>query len=147
MHVGTYTIDANDDHSNDGDYVFQVEYKDRSNNEMTSYTSGVKVIDTTKPVINVEYSNSNVINELTDTENHTRKYFASAQTATITITRIEEEITRKQNRIRTLGNSIDNCNNTISNMNATIRRIEAQEREEARRRAEERRRAESASNN
>lgn len=85
MHVGTYTIDANDDHSNDGDYVFQVEYKDRSNNEMTSYTSGVKVIDTTKPVINVEYSNSNVINELTDTENHTRKYFASAQTATITI--------------------------------------------------------------
>lgn len=85
VHVGTYTIDANDDHSNDGDYVFQVEYKDRSNNEMTSYTSGVKVIDTTKPVINVEYSNSNVINELTDTENHTRKYFASAQTATITI--------------------------------------------------------------
>lgn len=85
VHVGTYTIDAKDDHSNDGDYVFRVEYKDRSNNEMTSYTSGVKVIDTTKPVINVEYSNSNVINELTDTENHTRKYFASTQTATITI--------------------------------------------------------------
>jgi hypothetical protein len=86
VHVGKVVIEAASNHSNDGDYVFQVEYKDRSNNEMTSYTSEIKVIDTTKPVIDVKYANTNPINEMTDVENHQRKYFASIQTATITIT-------------------------------------------------------------
>lgn len=86
VHVGKVVIGAPVDHSGDGDYVFTVEYTDRSNNEMSKYSSGVKVIDTIKPVIKVEYSNSNPINELTDVENHQRKYFASAQTATVTIT-------------------------------------------------------------
>jgi hypothetical protein len=86
VHVGTIVIAAAADHSNDGDYVFQVEYKDRSNNEMASYTSGTKVIDTTAPVIEVSYANTVPVNEMLDAENHTRKYFASAQTATIVIT-------------------------------------------------------------
>ncbi len=86
VHVGKVVIQASSNHSNDGDYVFSVEYTDRSNNEMTRYTSNTKVIDTTKPIIEVEYADKNPINELTDGENHQRKYFGSTQTATITIT-------------------------------------------------------------
>lgn len=52
---------------------------------MTLYKSNTKVIDTTNPIIKVEYANTNPVNELTDGENHQRKYFASTQTATITI--------------------------------------------------------------
>lgn len=85
-HIGKVVIGAGTDHSNDGDYVFIVDYKDRSNNTMPTYTSGTKVIDTTKPVINVQYANNNPVNELIDVENHQRKYFAATQTATITIT-------------------------------------------------------------
>lgn len=86
VHVGKVVISATSNHANDGDYIFTVEYKDRSNNEMNAYTSNTKVIDTTNPIINVEYANTNPVNELTDGENHQRKYFASTQTATITIT-------------------------------------------------------------
>lgn len=86
VHVGTYTIDASQDHINDGDYVFIVEYKDRSNNEMTAYMSDIKVIDTTIPVIKVEYSNTDPVNTITDSEGHQRKYFSTTNTATITIT-------------------------------------------------------------
>lgn len=85
VHVGKVVISATSNHANDGDYIFTVEYKDRSNNEMNSYTSNTKVIDTTNPIISVEYANTNPVNELTDGENHQRKYFASTQTATITI--------------------------------------------------------------
>ncbi|MGN0317026.1 MAG: Ig-like domain-containing protein [Lachnospira sp.] len=85
-HVGKVVIEAASNHSNDGDYIFTVEYKDRSNNEMNIYTSNPKVIDTTNPIIDVEYANTSPINELTDGENHQRKYFATTQTATITIT-------------------------------------------------------------
>jgi hypothetical protein len=86
VHVGRVEIEATTNHANDGDYVFQVEYTDRSNNEMVSYTSGVMVIDTIKPVIDVKYENTNPINEMQDGERHQRKYFSSTQTATITIT-------------------------------------------------------------
>lgn len=85
VHVGKVVIPAASNHSNDGDYIFTVEYKDRSNNEMVAYKSNTKVIDTTNPIIKVEYANTNPVNELTDSENHQRKYFASTQTATITI--------------------------------------------------------------
>ena len=85
VHVGKVVISAASNHANDGDYIFTVEYKDRSNNEMTLYKSNTKVIDTTNPIIKVEYANTNPVNELTDGENHQRKYFASTQTATITI--------------------------------------------------------------
>lgn len=86
VHVGKVVIEAASNHSNDGEYIFQVEYTDRSNNKMTSYTSETKVIDTTKPVIDVQYADTNPIIELMDGENHQRKYFASTQTATITVT-------------------------------------------------------------
>lgn len=86
IHVGTYTIKASDDHSGDADYVFRVRYEDRSKNEMSTYTSDTITIDTTKPVIDVSYSNQNVKNSLCDLEEHERKYFDAAQTATVTIT-------------------------------------------------------------
>jgi hypothetical protein len=86
VHVGTVVIEAKSDHSNDGDYIFEVEYTDRSNNKMNSYKSGIKVIDTIKPEITVTYSNSNIINTLTDSENHQREYFETEQVATVTIT-------------------------------------------------------------
>lgn len=85
VHVGTYTIAAPYDHSSDGDYVFTVEYTDRSTNQMVTYASNIFVIDTIKPVINVEYSNQNIINTLQDNENRNRNYYDSVQTATVTI--------------------------------------------------------------
>lgn len=84
-HIGKVEIEAKSDHSNDGDYVFKIEYKDKSNNQMKSYVSDIKVIDTTAPVINVSYGNTNVSNEVVDGENHLRKYFASTQIATVSI--------------------------------------------------------------
>lgn len=85
VHVGRYTIAAPYDHSSDGDYVFTVEYTDRSTNQMVTYASNIFVIDTIKPVINVEYSNQNIINTLQDNENRNRNYYDSVQTATVTI--------------------------------------------------------------
>ncbi len=85
QHIGTYKIFAIGDHSNDGDYVIRVNYKDRSDNEMKSYTSQTIVIDTINPTIDVKYSNTTPINTLQDGENHSRKYFNTTQVATITI--------------------------------------------------------------
>ncbi len=85
VHIGTYTIEASANHANDGDYVFTVDYKDHSSNEMASYTSNTKVIDTCIPEIRVEYSNVNPVNIFTDSDGNQRRYFASTNTATITI--------------------------------------------------------------
>lgn len=91
--VGTMTLPALEDHSGDGHYIIHVEYADKSynpnaesNNTVTTYTSNVLTIDTIKPVIDVEYQNPNVINTLTDTENHNRDYFDDTQAAIVTIT-------------------------------------------------------------
>ena len=86
VHIGTYTISAPDDHSGDADYVFRVQYTDRSNNKMAAYTSDIITIDTIKPVIDVSYSNQNVKNTLSDTDGYTRKYFGATQMATVTVT-------------------------------------------------------------
>lgn len=85
LHIGTCTIAAPADHSGDGDYIFRVEYTDRSSNEMAEYTSDTITVDTIKPVINVEYRDQNPVNTLTDTENHARKYFNTTQSATVTV--------------------------------------------------------------
>lgn len=84
--VGTFTLPAPADHSGDGHYVITVEYTDRSNNKMTKYVSDTHTIDTTKPVIHVEYQNKNVANTLTDRDGNERKYFDNTQTAIVTIT-------------------------------------------------------------
>lgn len=105
VHIGTLTLPAPADHSGDGDYVIYVKYHDRSQNDLniekglsnsTSYQDNEKeyieykshtiTIDTIKPVIDVEYQNPNVINTLTDTENHNRDYFDDTQAAIVTIT-------------------------------------------------------------
>lgn len=78
-HIGTYTL------SGDGDYVVNVEYTDRSNNQMDSYTSHTITIDTIKPVISVEYQNTNLIDTVKDHEEKDRKYFDNTQTAIVTI--------------------------------------------------------------
>lgn len=83
--IGTFTLPAPTDHSGDGHYVITVEYTDRSNNEMVKYVSDTHTIDTTLPVINVEYQNKTVANKLTDRDGNERKYFADTQTAVITI--------------------------------------------------------------
>lgn len=81
--VGTFTIPAHADHSGDGDYVISVEYADRSGNEMAPYTSDTYTIDTIKPVITVEYGNTDFTNQFKEENN--RKYFDDVQTAKITI--------------------------------------------------------------
>jgi len=83
--IGIFTLEASEDHSNDGHYVITVEYTDRSNNEMVKYVSDVHTIDTTAPVINVEYLNKDVKNTLEDSEGNDRDYFKEVQTAVVTI--------------------------------------------------------------
>lgn len=84
--IGTFTLKAPDDHSGDGHYVITVEYTDRSTNEMKKYVSDTYTIDTTLPVISVEYQNKDVVNTLLDRDENERSYFADTQTAVITIT-------------------------------------------------------------
>lgn len=85
--VGTFTLPAPADHSGDGHYVITVEYTDRSNNEMVKYVSDTHTIDTTLPVINVEYDDDAVaiVNTLIDKDGNERKYYANEKTATVTI--------------------------------------------------------------
>lgn len=78
-HIGTYTL------SGDGDYVVNVEYTDRSDNQMDSYTSHTITIDTIKPVIDVKYQNTNLIDTVKDRDEKDRKYFDDTQTAIVTI--------------------------------------------------------------
>ncbi|HZK01037.1 MAG TPA: hypothetical protein VFC79_13550, partial [Tissierellaceae bacterium] len=85
LHIGTYTIPAPSDHSKDGDYVITVKYKDRSNNQMKTYTSNSLVVDTTNPLISVSYADNSPINTMNDSEGNQRKYFSNTQTATVLI--------------------------------------------------------------
>ncbi len=80
-----YTIQAKEDHTNDGDYRIYVDYTDKSGNEMKTWQSDVIVIDTIKPVISVKYENENVKNQMEDNEGNLRNYFDSDQTTEITI--------------------------------------------------------------
>ena len=84
-HIGTFVVKADSAHTNDADYVFKIEYTDRSNNKMIPYTSNIKVIDTINPEIAIDYSNKDVKNTLEDIEGNSRKYFDSVQTSTITV--------------------------------------------------------------
>lgn len=63
--------DATTNHSNDGDYVFMVEYKDRSNNNMASYSSGIKVTLSVGTNDILEQSISNVMNDVADNVSET----------------------------------------------------------------------------
>ncbi len=84
---GEFQLPATEDHSADGDYVVKVTYTDKSTNEAVAYESEVIVIDTTAPVINVAYANTDVKNILPDPHVEAdRKYFDDTQVATITIT-------------------------------------------------------------
>lgn len=78
-HIGTCTL------SGDGDYVINVEYTDRSNNQMESYQSHTITIDTIEPVIDVEYQNTNLIDTVKDRDGNDRQYFDDTQTAVVTI--------------------------------------------------------------
>ncbi len=70
--TGTITI------SGDGDYVVTMEYTDRSNNVMESYTSPKIAIDNTAPTISVSYDPTDAVaNE---------KYFNTNRSMTVTVT-------------------------------------------------------------
>ncbi len=69
----------------DGDYVITVTYTDRATNEMATYTKEIH-IDTTDPLISVDYDNKAVNNEL---------YYKADRTATVTFNEhnfIREEV-------------------------------------------------------
>ena len=79
------------DYADNADYVLEIEYTDLSTNDASisandgntatkSYTSKVVTVDKIAPVVDVEYSNKNVIHTIDG-----RDYFAAEQTATITV--------------------------------------------------------------
>ena len=57
VHTGTFTL------TEDGDYIVTVEYKDRSANEMTKYTSNRLTLDTKAPTVNVSNIKINSANK------------------------------------------------------------------------------------
>lgn len=57
LHTGTFTL------TKDGDYFVSVQYKDKSGNEMASYTSNELTLDATKPVIKVSNIKANSANK------------------------------------------------------------------------------------
>ena len=57
VHTGTFKL------TKDGDYVVSVEYKDKSGNQMNSYTSNKLVLDATKPSIKVSDIKANSANK------------------------------------------------------------------------------------
>jgi len=76
----------------DADYELEIEYTDLSDNtadfsdnndveSVASYTSKLITVDTVKPVVNVEYSNKDVVRTIDG-----RDYLDKIQTATVTVT-------------------------------------------------------------
>ncbi|MGN0518587.1 MAG: hypothetical protein ACI4II_07675 [Acutalibacteraceae bacterium] len=81
-HTGKYTI------SGDGSYVFSVECKDLSGNEMkeSPQYSNIIVIDTKAPELSVVYDNSSdIVGSYYDYSKHSREYFKDKRTAIVTI--------------------------------------------------------------
>lgn len=107
-HVGKYTI------SGDGHYVVSVEYTDRSNNTMASYTSGMITLDTVKPVIDVSYRNTDKIDTLADKDENQRDYFDKTQTAVVTIT--EHNFNADDVQFNIIGNDVTGAELNINNL-------------------------------
>ena len=81
-HIGVFTI------SEDGDYIVEVSYEDKSGNfdkEDSVYSSHEITLDKTAPTVQVTYHNDDVVNTLSDFRNNIRRYFDDVQKATITI--------------------------------------------------------------
>uniref|UniRef100_UPI00405752A6 hypothetical protein n=1 Tax=Agathobacter sp. TaxID=2021311 RepID=UPI00405752A6 len=66
--------------SEEGDYIVTMDYTDRSQNQMQSYTSEKIVIDRTAPTIDVKYANQSVRKTVGN-----RAYYDDVQTATLII--------------------------------------------------------------
>ena len=88
-HTGVFTLEAlKDDHSKDGDYTIEIAYTDRAGNAMEGEVPAVQhTIDTTIPVVQVDYEPLEAVKVMADRHNgEQRSYFDSKRTATITVT-------------------------------------------------------------
>ncbi|TDL71146.1 hypothetical protein E2R56_19180 [Rhodococcus qingshengii] len=74
-------------YSADGDYTFDIKYKDNAGNEAAPFAQHKFTLDKTVPVINVSYNNNSAANG---------NYFKNARTATISITEHNFETSRIQ---------------------------------------------------
>ncbi|WP_026907201.1 InlB B-repeat-containing protein [Paucisalibacillus globulus] len=70
-HTATITYSA------DGDYTFDIQYKDNAGNKAAPVAQDSFTIDKTKPIINVSYNTNDALNE---------NFFNTARTATISVT-------------------------------------------------------------
>ena len=61
---------------NEGHYVINIKYADRSDNKMKDYESNEIIIDHRKPVVKVDYTSGKSMRIL-----HKRKFYNSNQTA------------------------------------------------------------------
>lgn len=69
----------------DGDYTFDISYKDRASNAAAPFATQEFTIDKTLPVITVQYDNNSSSNG---------KYFKAARTATVTVTEHNFDVSR-----------------------------------------------------
>lgn len=69
----------------DGDYTFDISYKDRANNTAAPFATHEFTIDKTLPVISVQYDNNSSSNG---------KYFKDTRTATVTVTEHNFDVNR-----------------------------------------------------
>jgi hypothetical protein len=67
--------------SEDGDYIIDMSYTDRSTNEMKVYKSEQITVDTIAPKVETQYSESNIVRSIGG-----RDYYGSDQTVTVKIT-------------------------------------------------------------
>lgn len=100
--------------SENGDYILRIEYTDRSGNEMSSYVSEKIVIDKTKPQIQVEYNEDQIIQSINGID-----YYDKAQTVRV---KIDENNFRAEDvNVKVTAKNIEGDEVTVKNYSSYLK--------------------------